>query len=123
MPRGTCENCGRHDVFVYAVPLACGLNAFVCTRCLKLPEARLEDDEDEEDVDWELPPMGRVARRCRPRGVLALLTITSDTHGADQVRHSRLERPGIAGKRSGRRCERITKAVIEQLNFQNDGNL
>ncbi len=52
MPRGTCENCGQHDVFVYAVPIACGWNAFICARCMKLPEACLEDD-DEEDFDWE----------------------------------------------------------------------
>lgn len=54
MPRGLCDNCGRHDVFVYSVPLAFGRTVFVCAPCLNLPEARLEDDEDQEDDDWEL---------------------------------------------------------------------
>ena len=53
MPRGLCENCGCHDVFVYPVPLAFGRTVFVCARCLKLPQAVIEDDEDEDD-DWEL---------------------------------------------------------------------
>ena len=68
MPRGTCENCGQHDVFVYAVPIACGWNAFVCARCLKLPEARLEDHEDEEDDDWEPPPKVRGSVGAATRG-------------------------------------------------------
>jgi hypothetical protein len=53
MPRGLCENCGRHDVFVYPVPLAFGRTVFVCARCLNLPQAPVEDDEDQDD-DWEL---------------------------------------------------------------------
>jgi hypothetical protein len=53
MPRGLCENCGRHDVFVYPVPLAFGRTVFVCARCLKLPQAVIEDDEDEDD-EWDL---------------------------------------------------------------------
>ncbi len=48
MPRGLCENCGRHDVFVFPVPLAFGRTVFVCARCLNLPQAALEDDEDED---------------------------------------------------------------------------
>jgi hypothetical protein len=57
MPCGTCENCGQHDVFVHPVSLAFGLTAFVCARCLNLPEARPKDDEDEEDDDWEPHPV------------------------------------------------------------------
>ena len=53
MPRGTCDNCRQHDVFVYPVALAFGRYAFICAHCLNLPEARLEDDEDEEDDDCE----------------------------------------------------------------------
>jgi len=30
MPRGTCENCGQHDAFVYAIPLAFGRNRCLC---------------------------------------------------------------------------------------------
>ncbi len=52
MPRGVCENCGHHDVFVYPVPLALGRTVLVCARCSNLPQAALEDDEDEDD-DWE----------------------------------------------------------------------
>jgi hypothetical protein len=41
-------------VFVYPVPLAFGRTVLVCARCLKLPQASLEDDEDEdEDEDEE----------------------------------------------------------------------
>ena len=65
MPRGLCENCGRHDVFVYPVPLAFGRTVFVCTRCLNLPQAALEDDEDEdEDDDYNVQ---RQARRSTQR--------------------------------------------------------
>ena len=55
MPRGGFG--GRHDVFVYPVPLAFGRTVFVCARCLNLPQATLEEDEDEDD-DWE-PPQSR----------------------------------------------------------------
>jgi hypothetical protein len=48
MPRGTCENCGRHDAFVYPVPLTFGRNLFVCARCITLPR---EWDDDEEDLN------------------------------------------------------------------------
>ncbi len=48
MPRGVCENCRQHDVFVYSVPLAFGRTVFVCARCLNLPQASPEDDEDKE---------------------------------------------------------------------------
>ena len=47
MPRGTCENCGRHNVFVYAVPLAAGRNVFVCPQCLALPHEWGDDEDDE----------------------------------------------------------------------------
>ena len=49
MPRGACENCGRHDAFVYAIPLAFGRNLLVCARCLNLPLARENEDEDAGD--------------------------------------------------------------------------
>ena len=49
MPRGLCENCERNDVFVYPVPLAFGRTFFICASCLNLPQAALEDDEDEDD--------------------------------------------------------------------------
>ncbi len=49
MPRGACEHCGRHDVFVYSVPLAFGRTIFVCANCLNLPQAAVVDDEDEDD--------------------------------------------------------------------------
>jgi len=50
MPRGTCENCGRHDSFLYPVPLAACRSVFVCPRCLNLPQAREENDDFDEDV-------------------------------------------------------------------------
>ena len=53
MLRGLCEICGRHDVFVYPVPLAFGRTVFVCAGCLNLPQATLEEDEDDDD-EWEL---------------------------------------------------------------------
>jgi hypothetical protein len=46
MPRGTCENCGQHDAFVYASPLALGRSVFVCVRCLNFPH---EWDDYEND--------------------------------------------------------------------------
>ena len=49
MPRGTCENCGQHDAFVYAIPLAFGRNLLVCARCLNLSCARENEDEDDDD--------------------------------------------------------------------------
>jgi hypothetical protein len=51
MPRGTCENCGQHDAFLYATPLAFGRNIFVCARCLNLPPERGEGDDDDDDGD------------------------------------------------------------------------
>jgi hypothetical protein len=51
MPRGTCENCGQHDAFVYSVPLALGRNLFVCARCLNLLRAREEDEDEDECID------------------------------------------------------------------------
>jgi hypothetical protein len=48
MPRGTCENCGRHDVFVYATPLAFGKNVFVCALCLSFPHGCDGDEDDDE---------------------------------------------------------------------------
>ena len=80
MPRGLCENCGRHDVFVYPVPLAFGRTVFVCARCLNLPQAPLEDDEDQDD-DWECVSTDTVAKgvfgthgssRCRGDPTLCL---------------------------------------------------
>ena len=53
MLRGLCEICGRHDVFVYPVPLAFGRTVFVCAGCLKLPQAALKEDDEDEDDDWE----------------------------------------------------------------------
>ena len=52
MPRGTCENCGQHDAFVYPTPLAFGRNVFDCARCLNLPPQQDEDEVDEE-VEWD----------------------------------------------------------------------
>jgi hypothetical protein len=49
MPRGTCENCGQHDVFVHASPVALGTNVFVCVRCISLPHELYEDEDDESD--------------------------------------------------------------------------
>jgi hypothetical protein len=47
MPRGTCDNCGQHDVFVHATPLALGRNVFLCARCLN-PWPEWDDREDDE---------------------------------------------------------------------------
>ena len=33
MPRGSCEKCRQHDMFVHATATA-GRNAFLCARCL-----------------------------------------------------------------------------------------
>jgi len=55
MPCGLCENCGRHDVFVYSVPLAFSRTVFVCANCLNLPQAAVANDEDETD-DIEREP-------------------------------------------------------------------
>ena len=55
MPRGTCENCGQHDAFVYSVPLALGRNLFVCAWCLNLPRARKDDEEDEDECVDDAP--------------------------------------------------------------------
>ena len=43
MPRGTCDTCGRHDAFLYAVPLTIGKNLFVCAQCLILPQEWHDD--------------------------------------------------------------------------------
>jgi hypothetical protein len=70
MPRGNCENCGRHDMFVYATPLAFGTNAFVCARCLP---HEWDDDEDDEIANGfnEKAPLGSLRR--------GLLTWTAET--------------------------------------------
>ncbi len=47
MPRGTCEKCGQHDAFLYAVPLTLGMSFFLCTRCLTLPHEWSDDENDE----------------------------------------------------------------------------
>lgn len=62
MPRGACENCGQHDAFVYAVPLGFGRNLFVCARCLNLPRARENDDEDEGDECDDTRNSGRAGQ-------------------------------------------------------------
>ena len=49
MPRGTCENCGQHDAFLYATPLAFGRTTFICARCLNLPQEKCDEDEDEDE--------------------------------------------------------------------------
>lgn len=49
MPRGTCETCGQHDVFLHASPLTFARNVLVCMRCLALAHA-WDDDEDEEQA-------------------------------------------------------------------------
>ena len=51
MPRGTCETCGQHDVFLHTSPLTFR-NLFVCARCLILPHEG-DDDEDDEQVELE----------------------------------------------------------------------
>ena len=52
MPRGTCENCAQHDVFVHANPVAFGRNRFVCVRCLIGPQ-QWDEDEVDEEVEWD----------------------------------------------------------------------
>ena len=52
MPRGICDNCAQHDVFVHASPVACGRNRFVCVQCLIGPPDWDEDELDEE-VEWD----------------------------------------------------------------------
>ena len=34
MPRGICDNCRRHEMFVHSAQCAVGLIAFVCVYCL-----------------------------------------------------------------------------------------
>ncbi len=66
MPRGACENCGRHDAFVYAIPLAFGRNLLVCTRCLNLPRARENEDEDEGMKALTMMRHKKKPRLCEP---------------------------------------------------------
>jgi hypothetical protein len=49
MPRGACEICGQPDAFVYAVRTAYGRTVFACVRCLNLPEARADEEDDDGD--------------------------------------------------------------------------
>jgi hypothetical protein len=65
MPRGTCENCGRHDVFVYATPLAFGRNVFVSARCISFPHG-WDGDEDDDEGEPRRDNSARCAQQKAP---------------------------------------------------------
>ena len=52
MPRGTCENCEQHDMFVHIIAPESGSRCFVCARCLGLSQL---DERDESDAPSPSP--------------------------------------------------------------------
>jgi len=60
MPRGTCDKCGQHDVFVHATPVALGRNVFLCAPCLNPSQGWNDGEDNEESSDHitSLPEAG-----------------------------------------------------------------
>ena len=69
MPRGTCETCRQHDVFLHASPLT-ARTVFVCVRCLTLPQ---EWDDGEDDEQSELDEDEDESNESEPRTTLSTL--------------------------------------------------
>ena len=62
MPRGTCENCGQQDAFVYASPIGFCKTVFICARCLS---HEWDEDEANEWDEFDVEPSSLIAKLSR----------------------------------------------------------
>ena len=71
MPRGTCETCGQHDVFLHASPLTVR-TVFVCVRCLSPHEWDDEEDDEQAELDEDEDESNESEVRTTPSTLLRL---------------------------------------------------